>query len=184
MGGKSKGARGYVALMRGINVGGKNRLPMAELVPLFEAAGCTDVRSYIQSGNVLFNASPTLVRVLAEVIQAAIRTQYGYQVPLVLRAADELAAIAEQNPFLRPGRDPKTLHLMCLADMPTSAQLAKLDATRSAPDEFRVHGDNIYLYLPNGAARSKLSTAYFDRTLATTSTARNWNTVRKLIELA
>ena len=184
MGGKARAGECYLALMRGLNVGGKNRLPMAELRALFEAAGCREVRSYIQSGNVLFHASPGLAKRLSGLVQAAINKDFGYRVPVVLRRAADMQAVAEANPFLRAGHDPKSLHLMCLERAPTAAQVAALDPERSAPDAFAVHGENIYLYLPNGAARSKLTNAYFDQKLATTSTARNWNTWNKLIELS
>ena len=108
----------HVALLRGINVGGKNMLPMATLVELFAAAGCTDVRTYIQSGNVVFAASAKIAARLGVVLTKAIERELGLSVPLVLRSADELAAAAAQNPFVKQGVDEDALHLAFLADAP------------------------------------------------------------------
>lgn len=174
----------YVALLRGINVGGKNRLPMAELARLFEAAGATDIRTYIQSGNVIFRAPEKIASRLAGAVSRQIAARFGLRVPVVLRSAEELRLVSERNPFLQRGADPDALHVMFLADRPKPAHLLALDAKRSPPDEFAVCDKEIYLCLPNGVARSKLTNAYFDRALATTSTSRSWRTVLELVEIA
>lgn len=173
----------YVALLRGINVGGKNRLPMTELAAIFERLGAAHVRTYIQSGNVLFEASARTAAGLPSAVAAAIEERYGYRVPVVLRSASELARALEANPFLQRGVAPEALHVAFLAAEPTTGQLAALDPARSAPDAFEVHGREIYLHLPNGGARSKLTNDYFDRTLGTVSTIRNWRTVDALAAL-
>lgn len=183
MGGKARGSKKYVALMRGINVGGKNRLPMAELRAVFEEVGCTNVQTYIQSGNVLFEAGAG-ARQLPGTVAQIIESRFGYRVPVVLREAAALSALADNNPFLTPGQDTKKLHLMFLADEPDRERAAALDPNRYAPDAFHLRGKEVYLYFPNGTARSKLNTAYFDRALATVGTVRNWNTLNRLIELA
>lgn len=166
----------YVALLRGINVGGKNKLPMAELARTFTAAGCRDVRTYIQSGNVVFAASP---RLAAPKLAASLRLK----VPVVMRSSDELREIAARNPFLKQGLDPESLHVAFLAEVPTRSRVASLDPERSPGDAFVPRGREIYLHLPNGVARTKLTTAWFDSKLATTSTFRNWRTVLKLLEM-
>jgi uncharacterized protein (DUF1697 family) len=173
----------YVALLRGINVGGKNLLPMPELTKMFTAAGCSDVRSYIQSGNVIFKAAAKLVEPLPAIITKRISSRFGYDVPLILRSGAELAAIGRRNPFLAPSVPQERLLVMFLADEPNARSVAALDANRSPPDQFAVRGREIYLYLPNGFAKTKLSNVYFDSKLATTSTGRNWRTVLKLLEL-
>lgn len=173
----------HVALLRGINVGGKNRLPMKELAQLFVASGCSEVRTYIQSGNVVFKAKPALARRVASSIAAAITRDFGLSVPVVMRSADELRSAARNNPFLRAGADTGALHIAFLRDEPTPERVAALDPQRSPPDEFKVAGREIYLRCPAGVADSKLTNAYFDSKLATVSTARNWNTVTKLLEL-
>ena len=177
-------SRPYVALLRGINVGGRNKLPMRELTAMFVEAGCEDVRTYIQSGNVVFRADPSLADGLSARIAAAIAASHGYQIPVVIRTAADLASVVRGNPFLADGTDPTKLHVGFLAQAPDPTKVASLDPDRSPPDAFDVRGDEVYLHFPNGVARSKLTNAYFDRTLGTVSTVRNWRTVCKLHEMA
>ena len=173
----------FVALLRGINVGGKNKLPMAKLVEIFSEAGCSDVRTYIQSGNVVFAASVKTVKRLPSLIAEAIAARFGLRVPVVLRSSEELRDVARSNPFLRSGHDAESLHVAFLADAPARRSSAALDHARSPGDSFELRGRELYLHLPNGVARTKLTNAYFDGTLETTSTVRNWRTVLKLLEM-
>jgi uncharacterized protein (DUF1697 family) len=175
--------RVHVALLRGINVGGKNLVPMKALAEMFAKAGCSDVETYIQSGNVLFLASEATASRAEGLVTRAIRERFGFEIPVITRSTAELREIATQNPFLRAGADPKTLHVVFLADVPEPARVASLDPNRSPPDEFVVVGREIYLRCPNGLGRTKLSNQYLDSKLATTSTVRNWNTTLKLLEL-
>lgn len=172
----------HVALMRGINVGGKNKLPMKDLAAMFVSAGCRDVTTYIASGNVAFTASDKIVGKLATVIAARIAKDLGLTIPVVLRSADELAGVVTRNPFAEA--DPATLALMFLATAPTKAQIAALDPRRSPGDVFAVVGRDVYLQLGNGFADTKLTNGYFDTKLATVSTARSWRTVGKLIAMS
>jgi uncharacterized protein (DUF1697 family) len=171
----------HVALLRGVNVGGKNCVPMKDLAEIFGKAGCADVRTYIQSGNVLFRATPAVAKALAPRIREQIAKRFGFQIPLVLRTAEQLAATIKNNPFREIPQE--ALHVYFLAGVPDVASAAQLDPGRSKPDAFIVQGSEIYLHLPNGMGRSKLTNAYFDSKLATTSTARNWRTILKLLEL-
>ena len=171
-----------VALLRGINVGGKNPLPMKDLAQMFRQAGCGSVRTYIQSGNVIFEAPAGATKV-AETVTARIEKQLGYRIPVVLRTADQLRKTIAANPYLAGGADHKALHVYFLAVAPAAHAIAALDANRSAPDTFHVRGQEIYLHLPNGMGRTKLTNAYFDTKLATICTARNWTTVLKLAEM-
>lgn len=173
----------HVALLRGINLAGKNRLPMKDLSALFTDAGCTDVRTYVQSGNVVFQAGPNLARRVPDVIEKAIRERFGISVPVVTRSAAELRKVAKANPFLARDRDTSALHVAFLAAKPTATQITSLDPDRSPQDEFTVLGREVYLRLPNGVGRTKLSNAYLDAKLGTTSTLRNWRTVLNLIEM-
>ncbi len=173
----------YVALLRGINVGGRNVLAMRDLADLFIDRGCGSVRTYIQSGNVIFRAEPGLARRIPEAISDELCARFDLTVPVVIRTADELVRIVEANPFAQAGREPRTLHVAFLRDAPNPSAVARLDDSRSSPDEFAVIGNEIYLHLPNGVARTKLTVKYFDATLETTSTIRNWRTVLKLREL-
>ena len=169
-----------LALMRGINVGGKNKLPMKELAALFEEAGCADICTFIQSGNVIFTATKKVSDGLSKTVAARIAERYGYSTPVVLRTLEQMRSVVASNPF--PGGD-EHLHVMFLRDRPNPEQIAGLDPNRSAPDRFIVRGQEIYLHLPGGAGNSKLTNAWFDSKLATVSTGRNWRTVTKLLEL-
>ena len=174
----------HVALLRGINVGGRNTLPMARLIELFEDAGCESVRTYIQSGNVVFQAPAARARLVPAAVTSAIATELGLDVPIVTRTASELERIVSANPFVAPGTDLGLLHIGFLADRPNAARGAGLDPNRSPPDEFALHEGELYLRCPNGMARTKLTTAYFDSTLQTVTTIRNWRTTLKLLELS
>jgi len=181
---KPRTASFHVALLRGINVGGKNKLPMKELVEIFTDADARDVLTYIQSGNIVFRASAALARRLPAVVAKAISNRFGFEVPVVVRTAEELRRVARANPFLRAGRKEGALLVSFLASEPSPTQARALDPDRSSPDEFELRGREIYLYCPNGIGRTKLTNAYFDSKLATTSTVRNWKTVLRLVELS
>ena len=166
-----------VALLRGINVGGKHKVPMKDLAALFEAAGFSDVKTYIQSGNVVFSGPKADTAALA----AAIEKRFGFAVPVAVRTAADLARIAGANPFVAD--DPEgPLHVMFLTGDPDPK--AALDPDRSPPDRFALVGREIYLHLPNGVARSKLTNAWFDSRLKTVTTTRNWRTVLTLRDLS
>jgi len=173
-----------LALLRGVNLGGKNQLAMKDLADIFIGFGCFDVKTYIQSGNVVFTSKKALASRLPHLVAGAISSAFSLKVPVVTRTLAELLALAANNPFLKSGAERRTLHVAFLADLPSASNVAALDPERSYPDEFAVRGRDIYLRLPNGTARSKLTTQYFDSKLETTSTIRNWNTVQALLELA
>ncbi len=174
----------YVALLRGINVGGRNRLPMDELARLFEHAGCASVKTYIQSGNVVFAAAPTIALKARESVAAAVSARIGTDIPVVLRSVADLARVVEENPFLAESQDPRTLHVGFLSDRPSPDRAASLDPSRSPPDEFVVRGNEIYLRLANGMSGTRFTASYVERVLATSATFRNWRTVVNLLSMA
>jgi len=178
-----KASSKHVALLRGINVGGKNMLPMKELVAMFVAAGCADVVTYIQSGNVVFSATDKVVAGLGGVIAGQVGKRFGLRVPVVLRTAAEIDAVIRGNPFSKTGEGNEILHVCFLADRPGKDLVGGLDADRSTPDKFAVVGQEIYMQLVKGVSGTKLTNAYFDSRLKTVSTIRNWRTVLKLAEL-
>jgi uncharacterized protein (DUF1697 family) len=173
----------YVALLRGINVGGKNTLPMKELNAIFERAGCARVRSYIQSGNVVLDAEPKLAEGLPAQVSAEIERRFRLRVPVVLRTAREMRAVATKNPLLAATASLDSLHVVFLAEDPGKSRAATLDPNRSPPDRFVVRGREVYLSCPNGVGKTKLTNAWLDAKLGTISTARNWKTVLKLVEM-
>jgi uncharacterized protein (DUF1697 family) len=170
----------HLALLRGINVGGRHKLPMKELAAIFEAAGCRDVRTLIQSGNVVFAADAKLVKRIAGLVEAEIQARFGFPAPVVVRSAAEVGAAMEASPFLARGLSEDVVHLMFLKDAPDPARAAALGASPFPPDEFALLGREIHLHLPSGVADTKLTNAWFDARLGTTCTLRNWRTMTKL----
>lgn len=173
----------YLALLRGVNVGGNNKLPMRDLAALFAAAGCGRVRTYIQSGNVVFRASADIAAGLPSLLAAQLAERFNCRTPVILRTAAQVGAVLRTNPYLAPGADENALHVLFLAGVPSAERVAALDPDRSPPDTYQVIGQEIYLHLPQGMGRTKLTNAYFDTKLATISTARNWRTVNALHEM-
>lgn len=174
----------YVALFRAVNVGGRNRVPMKELKPLFSSIGLEDATTYIQSGNVVFRAASASGTGFSESIERAIADAYGLDIDVILRTPAQLARIIDRNPFLEAQPDRSKLHVAFMSSKPTGGAGSRLDPKRSSPDEFSVSGAEIYLHFPNGSGRSKLTMDYFERRLEVRATARNWNTVTRLLELA
>ena len=172
----------YVALLRGINVGGKNLVPMNDLKAVVAGLGHRDVSTYIASGNVVFTSARGDEAAIAAGVEAGIKKAFGLSIPVVLRTHDELAVVAAHNPF--PGEDLARLYVTFLGRPPTGRALTRLDPTRSAPDEYAVRGRDIYLNLPAGFGKTALTADYFQKCLGTTATTRNWNTVRRLVELS
>ncbi|MGE0143356.1 MAG: DUF1697 domain-containing protein [Planctomycetota bacterium] len=172
----------HVALLRGINVGGKNKLPMKDLAAIFEASGARDIVTYIQSGNVVFTATAALARAIPTVVEDGIEQRFGFRVPMVIRSASHLAAVLAGCPFA--GKPTELLHVFFLSAKPTAQVLATLDPAHSPPDEMRVVGQEIWLHCPKGLARSKFTNAWLDRKLGVVSTARNHQTLTKLVELS
>jgi uncharacterized protein (DUF1697 family) len=172
----------YLALLRGINLGARNKISMPALRRLFEELGHEDVVTYVQSGNIVFQSRSPRAE-LAPTIESAISDTFGLSVPVVLRTFSELKRVAARNPFITDDAVFTSLHVMFLGEKPARGVVDSLDHDRSPPDEFVVRGREIYLRHPNGAGRSKLTIDYFERKLGTTATARNWNTVTKVLTL-
>src|SRR4051794_15276537 len=167
----------YVALLRGVNVGGKNKLPMADLRELFESLGHHDVKTYIQSGNIVFSSAK---KPSPSSLEKAVAERFDLSVSIVLRTAAEMVQVVEANPF--PDADDKTLHVGFMAAKPAKSAVSGLDGAPFEPDTFAILGDTLYMHLPNGLGRAKLP-AYLDRKLKVPTTVRNWNTVNKLIAM-
>jgi uncharacterized protein (DUF1697 family) len=182
--GKQRGARRqtYVALLRGINLGARNKVSMTDLRTLVEGLGGEDVSTYVQSGNVVFKSSEGAVD-LTRGIEKHIKRDLGLDVTVLVRTKAQLKKMLADNPFVGGGTDPKKLHVTFLADAPDRDRVRKVEAKQFDPDEFQVAGLEIYLHCPAGYGRSKLSNAYFEKQLDVPATTRNWNTVTKLAEL-
>jgi uncharacterized protein (DUF1697 family) len=175
-------AKTFVALLRGVNLAGRNRVSMPELRSALEAMGLEDVVTYIQSGNVVFRSRTGGAKTLAAAIEAQVAEAFGIEVVVLLRTPAELAKVTAGNPFLR-GADPARVHVVFLSGKPAAKAAEQLDPDRSPPDEFELEGREIYLHTPNGFGRSKLTVDYFERRLGVAGTARNWRTVTTLVAL-
>jgi uncharacterized protein (DUF1697 family) len=174
----------YIALLRGVNVGGKNA-KMADLVRAFESLRFSHVRSYIQSGSILFDAESHDTTRLAKTIEQKLCETLGSPVPVIIRKPVELEKVVEGNPFVEePGVDPTKLHVTFLSEMPDPELTRDLDLKKEENERFVVADKEVYLYLPNGYARTKLGNAVFEKKFRTTATTRNWRTVKKLLELS
>ena len=165
-----------IALLRGVNVGGR-KLPMALLRGLFEQLGYENVRTYIQSGNVVFDANGTPARVRGT-LEQAIDATFGLDVTVLLRSPAELAKVAQKNPY---GGE---AYVTFLDGVPERKLVAALDPAAFAPDEFRITGPHVFVRCPNGYGRTKINNTFFERKLDTRATTRNWNTVETLLEMA
>ncbi len=171
----------YVALLRGINVGGKTKIAMAALRDTCAAVGCEDVVTYIQSGNVVLKSKLTADKLRAA-LEAAIAEEFGFNPAVMIRTAKEMAAVVDRNPYA--GTDDKTVHVGFLHAAPNATTKQCLGAIDCAPEELTVAGRDIYLHLPNGMGRAALP-VQMERCLRPTPiTVRNWRTVTKLAELA
>ena len=172
----------WIALLRGINVGGRNRLPMKDLSKIFEAAKCEPVKTYIQSGNVVFKADIRSVSQFGDEISKAIESDYGFRPAIRLVDAKALRTAIASNPFPEAASEPTSLHLFFLEEAP---QKSRVDAARnllSESESIKITGKCLYLHAPDGIAPSKFAKG-IDRTLGMSTTARNWRTITKLAEL-
>lgn len=173
----------HVLLLRGINVGGKNSLPMKDLARIVEEAGGSSVRTYIQSGNAVFNTPAKNASPITKRVTTAIKEEFGLSVPVIVRTRAEMERVAITNPFLAKDASEAHLHIGFLSEAPTPKRVSALDASRSPADAFIVRASEIYLHFPNGVSGSKLTSAYLDKTLGTMCTIRNWRTVMKLVDM-
>lgn len=174
----------FVALLRGINVGGNHTLPMADLRTHFEEAGVDAVETYIQSGNVVFETAARRGTQLAQSVAQSIEISTGFSVPIVVRTTEAWNALVEGNPFAAEAKkDPKRVHAMLLDRTTTKAVRSKFEPDCRLGERFELVKDALYIDYPNGSLRSKVDVPYADRVLSCTTTARNWRTVMALHEL-
>jgi uncharacterized protein (DUF1697 family) len=175
----------YIALLRGINVGGHKIVKMDQLRKAFEGMGCADVATYVQSGNVVFKTSAKTAQDVAKSIEDMLLREFSMSIPVVVRTSAEIAAVLKNNPFLQEsGIDTSRLHVTFLSQAPQKAALKGLDAIAAGADRFHCRGQEIYLHCPNGIGGTKLSINAFEKVLSVVATTRNWNTVSKLCEMS
>ena len=178
----ANGVTRYVLLLRGVNVGTKNSLPMVELRSMLTKLGCTGLKTYVQSGNAVF-ATKLGASSLTTAIEDALERYMGRPIATTLRTLEQMKAIVDGNPFTKVVTAPKHLCVTFLANAPTKSEMAPLHAQDWKPERFQVAGKEIYTWHPNGQGKSLLAAALGKLPLRGAVTTRNWNTVLKLLEM-
>jgi uncharacterized protein (DUF1697 family) len=174
----------YVCLLRGINVSGQKIVKMDKLRAAFEALGFADVKTYVQSGNVVFKAPTQDSAKLIKKIEEKVLREFGFSVPVVVKTSDEISAVIKKNPFLKEkGIDLSRLHVTFLSQAPEKTAVKMLDAIAAGADRFHCLGETVYLHCPNGYGETKLSNNAFEKVLSVRATTRNWKTVNQLREM-
>jgi uncharacterized protein (DUF1697 family) len=171
-----------VIMLRGINLGPNRRVPMADLRALFSDAGYEDVRTYVQSGNVVLQSTAQPAQLEREASRL-ISERFGFDVPVVVRTARQLAAVVKRNPLGDVASEPKRYQVSFLSAKPPVTVVRALEETAVGEERVVCHGREIYSWHPDGVARSKLASALSGKKLGTAS-ARNWTTVEALLEMA
>jgi uncharacterized protein (DUF1697 family) len=179
---KGDSMKTYIALFRGINIGGKNLLPMKELVSLLEGLGCRSVRTYIQSGNAVFQSQDKDAGRLARHIGEEIERRRGFNPHVLLLGSKEFERAMASNPFPDAEAEPSKLHVGFLVSVPPDPDLKKLEALRGGSERFALKGAVFYLHTPEGYGKSKLASSA-ERLLGVSLTDRNWRTVCKISEM-
>lgn len=172
-----------IVFLRGINLGAKRRVSMEQLRLHLEAAGYQDVRTLLQSGNVVLGATKTPA-LLEQDLASALRGAFGFEIGVVVRTGDELAEVVEHDPFAGQALDPARYQVSFLSMVPDRARVRALEAADVAPERVAVRGREVYAWHPGGVARSELAKLITARRLGVEVTARNWRTVTKLLEIA
>lgn len=171
-------------MLRGVNVGGHNKIKMDALRALYESLGLRDPQTYVQSGNVVFRTEERDLVRLTKRVQNGIERRFGFCPDVILRTSSELRDVVAKNPFAtRRGIDPSKLLVIFLVRDPGPEARDKVLKINTHPEELRVNGRELFIYFPNGMARPKLSWAVIEKTLKTSGTGRNWNSVTKLLEI-
>jgi uncharacterized protein (DUF1697 family) len=175
----------FICMVRGVNVGGHNKLPMSVLKDLCTSLKLTGVQTYLQSGNVVFSSKRSDRARLSKEIEERLRKKIGLDVKVILRTAAELRRAMAANPYpVGPQRNPSALVIIFLAGEPTGEAKAALEKVCVGPEEVHMAAGELYIHYGSGMGRSKLSNALIERKLGLAGTARNWNTVTRLLELA
>lgn len=174
----------FIAMIRGINVGGKS-VKMDKLRNSLKAPVFRDVRTYVQSGNIIFQTTGGSPASFSDKIEKLILRDFGFSVSVLIRTQAEMATIIKRNPFPpKKGIDVSRLYVTFLSGTPTISAIKQLEPLDGDSDQFHLRGREIYLYCPNGYGRTKLSNNLFERLLSLPATTRNWNTVNTLFELS
>jgi uncharacterized protein (DUF1697 family) len=172
-----------IVLLRGINLGSRNRIAMPELRAVFEETGYDDVRTYLQSGNIVLSSTALAAKVARE-SERLIANAFGLEIAAVVRTRKQLAEVVRRNPLAKVAEDPKRYQVSFLEKKPSAALVGKLESAAAESERLVAIGSELYAWHPAGVARSRLWAMLAGRDLGVKATARNWTTVTKLLELA
>jgi len=170
----------YISVLRGINVSGRNMIKMDALRNMFEQMRFKHVKTYIQSGNVVFQTKKVSNQKLEQLITEKIVDCFSFDVPVLVKELSEIEEVLSNNPFILRQEDPAKLHVTFLSDFPEQERVAKITSGQYASDEFIIKGKDVYVYCPDGYGNTKLSNNFFESKLKVTATTRNWKTVTEL----
>lgn len=173
----------YISILRGINVSGQKLIKMDKLKQEFISLGFKDVRTYIQSGNIIFNADPVNENNLEKAIGEKIMEAFGFEVPVLVKDVEEIRSVLLNNPFAEE-KDKAFLHVTFLSAVPSGENIDMLESQSFAPDIFVIKENAVYLFCPNGYGKTKLSNNFFENKLKVKATTRNWSTLNELYSLA
>jgi uncharacterized protein (DUF1697 family) len=174
-----------ISMLRGVNLGKHNKINMSALRALYESLKFENPRTYVQSGNIIFRTTEKNSAALAKKIQNAIEREFGCRPEVILRTPDELRKAVATSPFAgRRGLEPNRLLVTFLAAEPAPEAHAALLNLKSHPEELHLHGRELYIYFPDGVGRSRLPWSSVEKLLHVTGTARNWNSVTKMLAIA
>ncbi len=173
----------YIAFFRAINVGGKNLLPMKSLVAILEGMGASKVRTYIQSGNAVFQSAEKSPAQLSSQLAVEIKKNHGFEPLTFILSLEALQKACADNPFPEAEADPQSLHLSFFAAKPQRPDLDKLSSLKRNSERFHLGDGVFYLHAPEGVGNSKLASSA-EKLLGVPMTGRNWRTVCKVVALA
>jgi uncharacterized protein (DUF1697 family) len=175
----------FISMLRGINVSGQKKIRMVELQLLYESLDLLNVKTYVQSGNVVFDSAEQDAAKVAGLIGTKIEQVFGCSVPVLIRGTNDFQRIVNGNPFLiERNEDPTKLHVTFLYDPPSESKLSGLEIPNNETGEFFVGEQEIFLFCPDGYGKTKLSNNFFERKLGVSATTRNWKTVNALLEMS
>ena len=171
----------FIAMLRGINVSGQKSIKMADLLVYLEELSFTNVETYIQSGNIVFDFDQASPGVLEKLIHTKILHQYGFEVPVIVKTSEEMENVVRNNPFVNEVmEDPKRLYVTFLSEAPSVERVDQLKTLDCSPEQWILKGSDIYFFAPNGYGKAKMNNNFFENKLKVNATTRNWKTVNIL----
>lgn len=175
----------YICFLRGINVGGSKKIKMADLRSHLSALNFNNLQTYIQSGNIIFEAEGYTIEDLETKINQLIRKKYGFEVPALILTPKEIEQVLAENPFIKnKNNQPDRMYFTFLSNLPDQKLIEDLQKTDFDPEKFLISGKTIFFYVPDGLGRSKLNNNFFENKLKVAGTTRNLKTLLKMFELS